>query len=73
MKSLSVFFKDVGSAVRNPKVLIPVIAIMFIPILYSGIYLAAYWDPYGHVDEMPVAVVNLDKGAEAGGQIPPCR
>lgn len=52
MKSLSVFFKDVGSAVRNPKVLIPVIAIMFIPILYSGIYLAAYWDPYGHVDEM---------------------
>ncbi|PRA09673.1 MULTISPECIES: YhgE/Pip family protein [unclassified Paenibacillus] len=68
MKSLSVFFKDVGSAVRNPKVLIPVIAIMFIPILYSGIYLAAYWDPYGHVDEMPVAVVNLDKGAELEGK-----
>lgn len=68
MKSLSVFFKDVGSAVRNPKVLIPVIAIMFIPILYSGIYLAAYWDPYGHVDQMPVAVVNLDKGAELEGK-----
>jgi len=68
LKSLSVFFKDVGSAVRNPKVLIPVIAVMFIPILYSGIYLAAYWDPYGKVDQMPVAVVNLDKGAELEGK-----
>ena len=68
MKSLNVFFKDLGSAVRNPKVLIPVIAILFIPILYSGIYLAAYWDPYGRVDKLPVAVVNLDKGAELEGK-----
>ena len=57
---------------RNPKVLIPVIAILFIPILYSGIYLAAYWDPYGHVDKLPVAVVNLDKGAELE-EITSCR
>ena len=34
--------------------------------------MASIWrpirDPYGHVDEMPVAVVNLDKGAELEGK-----
>ncbi|MDO7907189.1 YhgE/Pip domain-containing protein [Paenibacillus sp. JX-17] len=68
MKSLSVFFKDLGTAVKNPKVLIPIIAIMFIPIIYSGIYLAAFWDPYGHLDRLPIAVVNQDQGAELEGK-----
>ena len=27
------------------------------------ILLAGYWDPYGKLDKLPVAVVNLDKGA----------
>ncbi|MFU1794967.1 YhgE/Pip family protein [Paenibacillus azoreducens] len=68
MKSLSVFFKDLAAALRNPKVLIPVIAVMFIPIMYSGVYLAAFWDPYGHLDRLPVAVVNKDSGAEFKGK-----
>nr|WP_145156907.1 YhgE/Pip domain-containing protein [Paenibacillus terrae] len=68
MKSIAVFFKDLAAAAKNPKVLIPVIAVMFIPILYSGVYLAAFWDPYGHLDQLPVAVVNKDKGAEFKGK-----
>ncbi|WP_339321009.1 YhgE/Pip domain-containing protein [Paenibacillus sp. FSL W8-0194] len=68
MNALSVFFKDLAAAVKNPKVLIPIIAVMFIPIMYSGVYLAAFWDPYGHLDNLPVAVVNQDKGAEFKGK-----
>lgn len=63
MKSLSVFFKDIAAAARNPKLLIPIIAVLFIPVMYSGMFLGAFWDPYGKMDELPVAVVNNDKGA----------
>lgn len=68
MKSLSVFAKDVGAAVRNRKVLVTILAVLFIPVLYSGMFLGAFWDPYGKMDELPVAVVNNDTGAEFEGK-----
>lgn len=68
MKTLSVFFQDVWRALKNPKVLIPLIAVMLIPILYTGVYLTAFWDPYGKLDTLPVAVVNQDQGAEFEGK-----
>ncbi|MFP4975929.1 YhgE/Pip family protein [Paenibacillus sp. CN-4] len=68
MKSLSVFFKDMGAALKNPKVLIPMFVVLFIPVMYSGLFLKAFWDPYGKMNELPVAVVNEDKGAEYEGR-----
>ncbi|WP_157721686.1 YhgE/Pip domain-containing protein [Tumebacillus avium] len=35
---------------------------MIIPLLYSGLYLYAFWDPYKQLDQFPVAVVNQDRG-----------
>lgn len=67
MKSLSVFFRDVGAAIKKPKVIIPILVVLFIPVLYSGLFLKAFWDPYGKMNELPVAVVNEDKGAEYEG------
>ncbi|MDN4526923.1 YhgE/Pip domain-containing protein [Fictibacillus fluitans] len=61
-------WKQFQSVLRNPKLLIPVAAILFIPILYAGIYLWAFWDPYSHTDQLPVAVVNEDKGAVMDGE-----
>jgi len=52
----------------NRKVLIPIIAVLFIPLLYSGMFLWAFWDPYDRLDELPVAVVNNDKGATFEGK-----
>ncbi|MGG1573120.1 YhgE/Pip family protein [Fictibacillus sp. NRS-1165] len=60
--------KQFGAVLRNPKALIPIAAILFIPILYSGIYLWAFWDPYSHTDKLPVAVVNEDRGAKLEGE-----
>ncbi|WP_068615125.1 YhgE/Pip family protein [Paenibacillus tuaregi] len=68
MKTLSVFFKDMRSGIKKPMTLISFIAVIFVPILYCGMYLTAFWDPYGHLDELPVAVVNQDKGAEYEGK-----
>ncbi|WP_172199635.1 YhgE/Pip domain-containing protein [Saccharibacillus qingshengii] len=69
MKSLAVFFNDLKTHLKNPKILIPIIVVLFIPVLYSGLFLKAFWDPYGKMDEIPVAVVNLDRGAEYDGQM----
>ncbi|WP_051291377.1 YhgE/Pip domain-containing protein [Fictibacillus gelatini] len=54
--------------VRNKKLLISISAILFIPILYSGVYLWAFWDPYKQVDHLKIAVVNEDHGTEFKGK-----
>ncbi len=35
-------------------------AIVAVPLLYSGFYLGAFWNPYGHMRNMTAAVVNHD-------------
>ena len=39
-------------------------AVLLIPFMYSFFYLKAYWNPYGegNIDNLPVAIVNSDKG-----------
>lgn len=41
-----------------------VFVVLFIPFIYSFFYLKAYWNPYGegNIDNLPVAIVNSDKG-----------
>ncbi|MCJ8014397.1 YhgE/Pip domain-containing protein [Paenibacillus sp. KQZ6P-2] len=68
MRSLSVFVKDMAATVRNRKLLISMVAVICIPVMYAGLFLTAFWDPYAKMDQLPVAVVNKDTGAEYGGQ-----
>lgn len=56
--------EEIVSIFSNKKMLIPVIAVMFVPVMYAGLFLWAFWDPYDKLDEIPVAVVNKDIGAE---------
>ncbi|MCZ2257433.1 YhgE/Pip domain-containing protein [Sporosarcina sp. G11-34] len=53
---------------RSRKMLVPMIAILFIPVLYAGMFLWAFWDPYANMNDLPVAIVNLDEGAEMDGK-----
>ncbi|MEK4387296.1 YhgE/Pip domain-containing protein [Solibacillus sp. FSL W7-1464] len=48
---------------KTKKMLISVIAVLFVPVMYSGMFLWAFWDPYANLKSLPVAVVNEDKGA----------
>ncbi|MGE7915261.1 YhgE/Pip family protein [Lysinibacillus xylanilyticus] len=52
---------------KTKKMLVSIIAVLFIPVMYAGMFLWAFWDPYGSLSELPVAVVNEDKGAEMEG------
>lgn len=44
------------------------IVVMLIPIIYSFFYLKSYWDPYGNLQDMKVAIVNLDEGENGENQ-----
>ncbi|WP_053960076.1 YhgE/Pip domain-containing protein [Sulfobacillus thermosulfidooxidans] len=37
-------------------------AVAVVPLLYSGSYLSAFWNPYGHLNDLPLAIVNEDHG-----------
>lgn len=37
-------------------------AVVLLPLLYAGLYLWSFWDPQGHLDRLPVALVTQDTG-----------
>lgn len=50
---------------------LPIVALLFlllVPTLYGALYLWSNWDPYGKLDQVPVAVVNLDEPVQVDGQ-----
>ena len=53
---------------KSRKLIIPMIAILFIPVLYAGMFLWAFWDPYANMEDLPVAIVNSDEGSELDGE-----
>ncbi|MFG3536596.1 YhgE/Pip family protein [Bacillus mobilis] len=68
MKWNQLLLKEFTEIIKSKKILIPIIAVLFVPILYAGMFLWAFWDPYKQLDDLPVAVVNLDKGAVFDGK-----
>ncbi|MCX5413150.1 YhgE/Pip domain-containing protein [Streptomyces sp. NBC_00059] len=44
------------------------VALLLLPLLYGALYLWSFWDPYGRLDRIPVALVNDDKGTRTGGE-----
>ena len=55
---------------KNSKVFKIIIfaVVLLIPLIYSFFYLKAYWNPYGNLSDMKIAVVNLDKGKDDKNQ-----
>ena len=45
---------------RRPKVFLAALALVFVPALYVLIYVSSVWDPYGHLSQLPMALVNED-------------
>ena len=44
------------------------VAVVLLPLLYGALYLWSFWDPYGQLNRIPVALVNDDSGATADGK-----
>lgn len=68
MNFLKIAGKDIKSIFKNRFIRISVIAIIVVPLLYSLLYLDAFWDPYARVKDMTIAVVNEDGGALLDGK-----
>ncbi|MBB2909836.1 putative membrane protein [Streptosporangium becharense] len=41
--------------------------VVMLPLLYAGLYLWSFWDPQGHLDRVPVALVVEDRPATVDG------
>ena len=63
-----VFKKEMRTQFSKPILALTFIAVAFMPILYSGFLIKGNWDPYSQLQELPIAVVNLDQGAENNGK-----
>ncbi len=56
------------SFLRSPLPTAALAALMLIPLLYSGMYLWSFWDPFDRMEHLPVALVDEDAGAEVDGE-----
>lgn len=54
------FSKDSLAVLKDRKLMIAIVAVIFVPLLYAGMFLWAFWDPYDRLDDIPVAIVNED-------------
>lgn len=53
---------------RTPLQRLALVFVVLVPLLYGGLYLWSNWDPYGRLDQIPVAVVNEDRPVTVNGQ-----
>ena len=65
---MNMFKQEWKAILKNWKVLGVVVALLFVPFMYGGIFLSSTWDPYGNTSDLPVAVVNNDVKAEYEGE-----
>lgn len=69
MKIFKIYKKNLKNIVKNPAALVVVLGLCIIPSLYAWITLKANWDPYVDTGNVPVAIVNEDKGTIINNQI----
>ncbi|MCT6924643.1 YhgE/Pip domain-containing protein [Metasolibacillus sp.] len=65
---MSVFKSEWLQIFKTRKMLVSIVAVLFIPVLYSGMFLWAFWNPYAQLTNLPVAIVNEDSGANFEGE-----
>lgn len=58
---------EIKKVLRSPLLTIEVVVLLFVPILYAGIFLKGVWDPYGNLSNIKVAVVNQDQPVNYNG------
>ncbi len=60
--------EELKALIKSPKLWVTMIGVALIPALYNLSFLGSMWDPYGNVDNLPVAVVNQDKSSTLNDQ-----
>ncbi|MFI8684964.1 YhgE/Pip family protein [Rossellomorea sp. NPDC077527] len=68
MKGFTLLFQDLKAMVSHKHRRIALGFLLLVPLIYAGLFLSGYWNPYGKLDQLPVAVVNEDEGAVMGDE-----
>ena len=69
MKNIIEIFKnDIREIFRKVRTWIVIIGLILLPSMYAWPNILSAWDPYGHTNNIKVAVVTEDSGAEVNGQ-----
>ena len=63
--TLAILKRDLLALLKNPIALLVVGALLILPGLYAWYCIVANWDPYANTGNLPIAVVNNDKGASS--------
>lgn len=59
---------EIRSFKRNKLTRAALVILVLMPLLYSALYLWAFWNPFGNLNSLPVALVNSDKGTNVDGK-----
>jgi len=68
MRAIRLAVLELRHVLTVRKMRLAVCVLALVPLLYGGLYLWAFWDPYSRLDSLPVAVVNLDQPATLDGR-----
>jgi putative membrane protein len=66
MRSLKLAVPELSRLVSRPLLRVALVVLMLVPLLYGALYLWAFWNPYGNLGHIPVALVNLDHPVASG-------
>ncbi len=65
---IEIFQDDIREIFRKVRTWIVIIGLILLPSMYAWPNILSAWDPYGHTNNIKVAVVTEDNGAEVEGQ-----
>ncbi|TMU85105.1 YhgE/Pip domain-containing protein [Bacillus sp. BHET2] len=68
MKAFRLIFQDLKAMLSHKHRRIALGFLLLVPLIYSGLFLSGYWNPYGKLEQLPVAVVDEDQGAIMEGE-----
>ncbi|KAG4083153.1 hypothetical protein H8356DRAFT_1437174 [Neocallimastix lanati (nom. inval.)] len=60
---LTIFVNDFKRILKKPIAAMMLFGLALLPGLYAWIYINCTWDPYQNTGNLPIAIVNKDKGA----------
>jgi len=59
---------DIKRYTRGAVPRVALLIVVLMPLLYGALYLWAFWNPFGEVNKVPVALVMEDRGAQSDGK-----
>ena len=65
---IEIFQNDIREIFRKVRTWVVIIGLILLPSMYAWPNILSAWDPYGHTNNIKVAVVTEDNGAEVEGQ-----